>query len=202
MKERVFTVVKGRNADVIAAAARLYAKPGDRVLDATYGRGLWWTKYRPERLVAHDKKRDGVDFRALPYDDDVFDLGAFDPPYISTGNRETSTIPGFYDAYGLGELKGWASCFDLATYGLCEYARVVRPGGFIWVKTMDFVESGQKRWGHRHVLAVADRLGLKQEDEFIHDKGPGPQPLHGREQKHAHAAHSFLVVLRKPKRRR
>ena len=189
------TVITGRNADLIAAAGELYIKPDDLVLDVTYGKGNFWKKYRPANLVCHDLAIDGVDFRQLPEDDASIDVIVFDPPYMSTGNQATSTIPGFYSAFGLGGFKGWQQCFDLIAAGMKEDTRVVRPGGLLWVKCCDFVESGHKRWGHDHVVNVARDLNLTKIDEFILHKGPGPQPA--RRQVHAHNAHSFLIVFRR-----
>ena len=110
----------------------------------------------------------------------------FDPPYMSTGNKQKSTIKAFYDSYGLGDFKGWQQCFDLIAAGMKETgAAVLRPGGLLWVKCCDYVESGRKRWGHDHVVNVADDLGLTKVDEFILVRGCGPQPDRPR-QVHAH----------------
>ena len=57
---RVTTVVHGHNSDLIASAAQLYIKPGDVVLDVTYGKGNFWKKYRPENLITHDLALDRV----------------------------------------------------------------------------------------------------------------------------------------------
>jgi hypothetical protein len=80
----VQSVVKARtNGPLIAAVAVLWIRDGDRVLDVTYGRGNFWTKFRPEHLTTHDLTLDGVDFRHLPEDDNSVDVVVFDPPYIA-----------------------------------------------------------------------------------------------------------------------
>ena len=44
------------NADLVVDLVRLgYLKPEDRVLDPTWGRGKWWTKWEPAELTKHDK---------------------------------------------------------------------------------------------------------------------------------------------------
>jgi hypothetical protein len=93
------------NADLIADCARLGYLDG-HVLDPTYGKGNWWTKWRPEKFTTHDldpTKGDGVDFRALPEPDGTFDSVAFDPGYVSPGGRETSTIKEMHAAYGMAD---------------------------------------------------------------------------------------------------
>jgi hypothetical protein len=73
------------NGHLIADAAKLHISPDAVVLDPTYGRGTWWTVFRPAHLIAHDLHLDGVDFRALPEPDDAVDVVAFDPPYKLNG---------------------------------------------------------------------------------------------------------------------
>lgn len=59
----VMSVVKNpRNGPLIAEAARLWINPDALVMDVTYGKGNFWTHYRPSRLIAHDLILDGVDF--------------------------------------------------------------------------------------------------------------------------------------------
>jgi len=134
----------------------------------------------------------------------------FDPPYISTGNRATSTLDkdasgsvDFYNRYGLGELKGWQKVFEDIRGGVRECARVLAPKGRLLVKCADYVESGQIRWGRRNVIEAAEGCGLRTVDEFVHHSGTGPQPRHNidgsvRRQVHARRAHSYLMVFQKP----
>jgi hypothetical protein len=97
----VESVVRCRdNGPLIAAAATLWIKPDDLVIDATYGRGKFWTCYRPERLVMHDIALDGVDFRHLPEADRSVDAVVFDPPYVAPGGRDTSSQRGRLDNGG------------------------------------------------------------------------------------------------------
>src|SRR5580698_10165955 len=46
--KQVLSVVRSNsNGPVVAEAARLYIDPDDVVLDVTYGRGYFWTHFRP-----------------------------------------------------------------------------------------------------------------------------------------------------------
>jgi len=184
---------------LIVAVAQLgyLGDPDGTVLDLTYGRGLWWTRYRPRRLIAGEG-----DFRDRPEADGSVPVITFDPPYISTGNRETSSVDDLYDRYGLGDLKGWRAVRRLIDDGLVECARILAPGGYLLVKCMDYVESGRKVWNTFHVYAVAERHGLTLADRFVHVTGGGPQVttnLDGtpRQQKHAREIASMLMVFTK-----
>jgi hypothetical protein len=127
------------NATLIAdGVAPLYLPADAVVLDPTYGKGGFWKKYRPPKLIAHDLKLDGVDFTALPEADDSVDVVAFDPPYKLNGTP-TDEID---ECYGVDKI---------------------------------------------------DRFGVLR---------PRPQPMEGRTQRHAHGQPSFLLVFRKPRRRR
>lgn len=201
------SAIRGSNGVLIATVARLgyLGDPDDYVLDVTYGRGLWWTRYRPPNLKAGTG-----DFRHLSDADGSVPVVCFDPPYISTGNRDTSSVDDFYGRYGLGDLKGWQATRSLIDDGLAECARVLAPGGYLLVKCMDYVESGHKVWNTFHVVAKAEALDLwplRLVDRFIHLTGGGPQTLTNldgspREQKHAREVSSMLLVFTKaiPKR--
>ncbi len=200
---RISTVVFTNNADLIADVAELRFRPDDVVLDVTFGRGTFWKKYRPANLIAHDIRLDGVDFQCLPEADSSADIVVFDPDYTSTGNKATSTIPAFSDRYGIGEVRGWQALFAKVGAGLKECARVTRRE--LLVKSADYVESGQRRFLHHHVVTTCLELGLTQVDELVLVRAhPGPQPasnLDGtpRCQEHAHQAHSFLSVFQVPR---
>lgn len=206
------------NGPLIAVAAQLWMRPDDLVVDVTYGRGNFWTRYRPGRLVAHDLVLDGVDFRQLPEADASVDVVVFDPPYIPQGGRETSTLRsrgahqpgdgnvrargGFLERYGLVDGPRTVPELEaLFAAGMKEATRVLRPGGRLLVKCMDYVNSGRYVAARHFVVATALELGLRQVDEFVHYSGLGPQPSRD-VQKHSRRAHSFLCVFEVPPRRR
>ena len=187
-----------RNGPLIAAAAVLWIGDTDRVLDVTYGKGNFWTDYRPEHLETHDIAIDGVDFRSLPEATDSFDVVVFDPPYIAQGGRDTSTIPDFMDAYGLVEVPKNVTELNLLIWGgMVEARRVLAPGGRLLVKCMDYINGGRYVQGRHTVVRYAKDLDLEQVDEFVHHSGTGPQPKRAR-QLHSRRAHSFLCIFQKP----
>jgi hypothetical protein len=190
------SVIRGSNGVLIAAAARLGYLDGP-VLDLTYGQGAWWTRYTP-----HERTAWTGDFTDTGIVDESAPIVCFDPPYISTGSKTTSTIPDFYARYGIGELSGWRKIRKLMERGMDECARILTPQGFLLLKCMNYVESGRRIWNVHHFADYGQALGLQLVDEFVHLTGGGPQPktnLDGspREQKHARQVHSNLLIFTK-----
>lgn len=208
------------NADLIADVAALgYIKATDRVLDPTYGRGIWWKRVRPPLLVSHnrDVDEDGFDFRHMPYNDNEFDVVAYDPPYVSVGGRRTSTLgrvdnatstlradgnggSDFHDRYGLVEAPtSPKELQQLINDGLTEAKRVLKPRGYVLAKCADYISSGNFWDGtyqtEKHAKEV---LGLKQHERFEMIGSVRPQPP-GREQQHARRNLSTLFVFQKGK---
>lgn len=196
--ETVESVVRTRlNGPLIAAAAVLWIKDDDVVLDATYGRGKFWTDYQPVNLIKHDLALDGVDFRHLPEADSSVDVVVFDPPYIAQGGRDTSTAQDFLGRYGLHDVPKTVDELEkLIRDGMKEAVRVLRPRGRLLVKCMDYISGGRYIAGRHHVVSTALELSLEQVDEFVHYSGLGPQPPRVR-QLHSRRAHSLLCVFEK-----
>ena len=170
------------NGDLIADVARLGYLDG-LVLDPTFGRGKWWTRWEPDALVATDldpRGQGGVvaaDFRRLPFADSTFDAAAFDPPYVSVGGRKTTGLPDYHDRYGIDDAPttpaGVQAQIDA---GLAEMARVVRPRGHVLVKCQDYVSSGRLQPGTHWTLSTALGLGMDLVDRLEHHGAARPQP--------------------------
>jgi tRNA G10 N-methylase Trm11 len=180
------------NADMVLDLRTLgYLNPEDRILDPTYGKGIWWKKWKPAKLVvsAHD-------FTKLPYASNVFDVATFDPPYVSKGGRKTSgIIEVMDDRYGQVDCPATPQLLqDLINDGLREMNRVVRHRGLVLVKCKDYISSGKLFPGTHHTLCTALELGMRYKDRFEHLSGVGPQPP-GRRQIHARRNFSTLLVL-------
>lgn len=174
------------------------------MLDTTYGRGMWWTIFRPDDLTIHDRDTvDGVDFRDLPHQNGEFDVVCFDPPYIPHHSPETSTAKDFVDRFGTSRGAATArALFTLHAAGLAECARVVSPGGWVLVKCNDFVSSRKFELGHRRMIDSAEAVGLCCHDLIVHATGTGPGIGSVVVQHRTARAHSYLLVFRRPRRSR
>lgn len=193
------------NGELIADVAQLYIpdEPVPWVLDATYGRGLWWTKVRPIGLTTNDlvvgRAEHAYDFRQLPDDwASSFDVVAYDPPYVCVGGRESTGMADLHDRYGLTAAPRTPETLQqMMGEGLTEMVRVTRPGGLILMKCQDYISSGKFWAGTYFSQEWAVRvLHLELVDRFEHVSGVRPQPP-GRGQVHARRNLSTLFVFRK-----
>lgn len=182
------------NAELVRDVALLYLRQDMEACDVTYGRGNWWTMWKPTSLVAHDKYTyDAIDFRDLPEEDGTYDLVAFDPPYKLNGTPE---LGDFDDRYGVDKTMTWQERHAMIGEGIEECARVLRRGGILLLKCQDQVCSGKIRWQTDEFTDRAETVGLMKVDRFDMTGGGRKQPV-GRRQVHAHGRPSTLLVLRK-----
>lgn len=204
------------NAELIRDVAALgYLDKEVVTLDPTYGRGKWWSLWRPFTLIAHDLYTlDGVDFRQLPEEDGSVGQVAYDPAYVCPGGRATSTLPDFNDRFGLSMTpRTPAALQEMNDAGLKECLRVVAPGGVVLVKAQDYVWSGRLQLGTHWTLSHALAVGFTVVDRLEHigharaqpggrtREGPNGERVPTRQQ-HARRNLSTLFVLRAPRRRR
>lgn len=183
------------NGHLLADVAKLYVQPADVVLDPTYGRGLWWSRFRPCTLIAHDLALDGVDFTALPEPAGAIDVVAFDPPYVAMGGRMTSGLPDMTARYGMIDAPRTPHELRLLIEaGMAEAFRVLRRQGRLLVKCQDYISSGcfqaATHWTHHD----AEQIGFRVVDRFEHVTHVRPQPP-GRRQVHARRNLSTLLVF-------
>lgn len=215
------------NAEMIEDVVRLgYIRPTDRVFDATWGSGVWWRKYtHPGEFIANcaDFDKRGKlktpelqpgwswvqrDFRNTELPDDWCDVYTFDPPYVSKGGRATSTIPKFLAAYGLRDAAKTPEALHAYNVdGLLEARRVVKPGGYVLVKVMNYISSASLQPAAHWMRDTALEEGFKLVEDWVHVGDPGPQPKENidgskRRQVHARNNYSVLLILQRPKMRR
>lgn len=182
------------NAHLIVDVARLGYLDGEVVLDVTYGRGDFWSLWRPTCLVTHDLYTlDGVDFRHLPEADASVDVVVLDPPYRLNGTPDRGD---FDNRFGINEPTRWQDRHALIRAGIDEAHRVLTFGGRLLLKCQDQVCSGELRWQTIEFASHAATVGLELVDRFDMIGAARPQPP-GRIQRHAYGRPSTLLVFRK-----
>ena len=204
------------NADLILDVVSLgYIQYNDNVIDLTFGRGKWWAKYKPRFLTAlTDRSEDytneftdgefnvihDTDYTNLVgFEDNTYDVTAYDPPYICMGGRDTSTMPDFADRYGLVHApRTPRGVHEYNVRGLREAVRITKPEGILLVKCAPYIYSGRRQEGDVWMRNDAVQMGLEVEEMFIHIGKLRAQPS-GRRQLHARNNYSVLYVFRKGK---
>lgn len=190
------SVMRGTNADLIAAVAPVYLTGS--VLDVTYGNGDtaggWWRRFTPDPFTFHDLALDGVDFRSLPESDGSVDTVCFDPPYVDSGGLDTrGGAVEFRNRFGLVESLRSRDIPDLFAAGLSECCRVARS--FVLVKCMEFTQGGRFHDLPVRVANQAAELGWVKHDTIVHHTGSGPGGHNIWTVKRARRAHSYLLVF-------
>lgn len=183
------------NGALIADVARLgWLRDDDRVLDPTYGLGVFWTRWQPRTLVGTDINPDksltgaSVDFTNLPWPKPMFDAVVFDPPYKLNGTPDAEV-----DArYGVDEPRTWQERMGLIEAGVIECARVSKDR--LLVKCQDQVSSGRVRWQTDLVTWAAQQAGMVKRDRLDMTGTTRPQPA-GRRQVHAQGRPSTLLIF-------
>ena len=187
------------NADLIVDLVTLgYLHDGLSVLDLTYGKGRFWSKYRPPKLVTNDLDVDcatdhHLDFRDPPPDHlrDVFAVVVCDPPYGLRG-----TVNDTNGDYGLGEYLPVGERHWMMDVGLTFSMFYAKPGGLIVYKCQEQTCNGRKYPQPYMVYDWAMREGLEYESTF-HVHSHRPQPA-GRGQKLIHQNYSSALLFRRP----
>lgn len=195
------SVIVGSNAELVRRIAPLYLCGS--VLDVTYGKGRWWDLYRPEPFAFHDLELDGVDFRALPYPRRSWDAVCFDPPYVESGSRSTSSRTEFLEGYGLGterdERVDPAETRGLMVAGLLECCRVAEA--FVLVKCMEYVAWHRFHDAPTLLINAAAGAGWELHDRIVHNTGGGIGGGYRiRTVKRCQRAHSYLLVFARGRR--
>lgn len=193
----VLTAQVSTNAALFADAARLYLEPGSRVADVTYGKGVFWQDVDTGQyeLLASDLST-GTDLRSLPYETGSLDAVVLDPPYIYNPKDTVKTSisePYRVNTTGLG-LTSVNAVIELYRAGIEEALRVLRPGGRLFVKCQDQIESGKQRWVHIELFDLAVGLGMYARDLFVLVQKTRPA-IRWPVQKHARKNHSYLWVF-------
>ena len=164
------------NAELIRDVARLgHIRDDLYSIDPTFGRGAWHRLWTPTNLVkvamepGFEHLGDvAANFLHLPFTNDTFEQGFWDPAYIVKGGKQTSTMQDHQARYGLidgpttprGVREQWAD-------GLAELGRVCRQGAIVCAKAQNYVSSGKVQWGLDWANADAAAMGFTKVDEFI-----------------------------------
>jgi tRNA G10 N-methylase Trm11 len=211
----ILTSKQSHNAEMLRDILSLYAKPGDRILDMTYGEGKFWTGIDTSQydLVTNDLFKPNPsghhwDFRRIELPEHSFDMAILDPPYVhGLGNKTMHADTNH--RYGLpnakkrhGHRTNWGyipatlnakTITNMYKGGMAEAWRKLKPKGILALKTQDEIESGKQVWRHFDLRFFS---GFKLIDLFVVTQMGKPLMRH-KHQKHARKNHSYFMVYGK-----
>ena len=196
----ILTAKTGTNADLFPDVLALYAKPGDRILDMTYGKGVFWKKVDRSqyRVVTNDCIMPAdydYDCRQTGFNPADFDVVIFDPPYMHTSGTVKESIAKCYQTNTSAVFKNQKDVDAFFVAGISEARRLLCKGGYCIVKCQDTIESAKPKWTHVKIMQAE---GFVCEDLFVMVQN-GTPAMSGRwsRQYHARKNHSYFIVLKK-----
>ncbi len=155
MSDRPTSLILGRDKDVIPTLLNLHAVANPEILDATHNSGKMWKglKYKVTSMdidAAFDCDYT-ADCTNMPFDDDSYDVIAFDPPHLPNANATNDRTTGHADVYGV-RVQATDRAADhingMFTPFLTEARRVLRPNGIVIAKIADLVHNHRYQWQH------------------------------------------------------
>lgn len=202
------------NAEVFPQILQLHVPKGARVADVTFGGGVFWKNVSPaDYALLPSDIADGVDCRALPYENESLDAVVLDPPYMegllrtNTGHKAGGGTHGaFRRYYSNGDEasdgpKWHGAVTDLYFRAGTEAFRVLRDEGVLIVKCQDEVSANRQWLTHVEIINRYEALGFYTKDLFVivrQNRGAVSRLM---KQVHARKNHSyFLVFVKRSKR--
>ncbi|MDI9348682.1 MAG: DNA methyltransferase [Candidatus Symbiobacter sp.] len=202
------------NAEVFPQILALHVPIGAKIADVTYGTGVFWKNVdrRQYHLVTSDIA-EGIDCRALPYDDASFDAIVIDPPYMEgllrseklhkAGGGSHISFRNYYsngnEQNGDGP-KWHAAVTDLYCKAGREALRVLKENGVAIVKCQDEVSANRQWLTHVEIINYFQEIGFYTKDLFVVMRQNKASVSRLIKQVHARKNHSyFLVFIKVPK---
>lgn len=180
----------GTNAELLPDVMGMYAKSGDRIVDVTYGKGVFWKNINLDDYdFSGTDLKDGICFTDLPYDSDSVDILVLDPPYMHGGATVKESINKCYR----NQNTSHESVIRLYAAGMLEASRVLKKKGKIFIKCQDEIESGKQRISHMEILQLMQLFGFNCLDIFVLVQSTKPAARFNY-QKTARKNHSYMLI--------
>ncbi len=225
MKNPVLTAgVFASNSEQFPQILGLYVPPPARVLDMTYGNGVFWKKV-PNVILGNYPMGNADPPYVLSYyvwDNDIdpergsfsydltdlpeawietFDAVILDPPYLLIGGIQTlkdSIDRGYKNRESDKKSKSGkiGAVERLYGGGIIEAYRVLKRSGILIIKCMDQVRGGQQQWLTQDMMDLCRIFGFRNEDKFVFVNKNKPTMRH-ETQKHARHNESYWLVARR-----
>jgi hypothetical protein len=221
----VFSAYVGDNAEIFPKILSLHVPQGSVVADVTFGKGVFWKKIKGGvyTVLASDitakgndgaldfiKVKDGVDCRALPYEEKSIDCVILDPPYMEGLYRKDEshmagggTFAAFRHHYSNGKAtteigpKWHGAVIDMYMRAGREAYRVLRKDGILICKCQDEVSANKQRLSHVEIITGYESLGFYTKDLFVVIRQNRAAVSRLLKQEHSRKNHSYFLVFQK-----
>lgn len=163
----------GTNGALIADVARLGWLTNTPTLDATYGKGNFWTEWTPDDLTTNDinpeRRADHQwDWTQPIPTTETWPQIVFDPPYRNQGGAPTSSDhTDITDRFGLTANTTPYQILDDMRRGIANLLPLLGRQGTFAMKCADWVNGGRLHRGRYQMEKALEANGLRVVDEFI-----------------------------------
>ncbi len=212
------------NSEQFPGILELYVPPPARILDMTFGNGVFWKNVKAAVFAGDYMKDDDKPYidTYYVYDNDIdpergffsedltdlpdaweehFDAVILDPPYLLMGGIQTlkaSIDRGYKNKEREKNSKsGQIGAVErLYGGGIIQAHKVLKRSGILIIKCMDQVRGGQQQWLSHDIMDMCRIFGFRNEDMLVFVNKNRPTMRH-ETQKHARHNHSYWLVSRK-----
>lgn len=199
----ILTSVTGTNDILFKNIWNIYGKENLKVLDLTYGKGIFWKQIDTSNieLFKNDIDMERGDFnydsRNLPESwKSLFDFVVYDPPYMHSQSYGTikNSISDVYNN-NKNNCKTMLDIRLMYENTALEINKVIKEKAIVVVKCADSIEGGKQKRLHIWVWEIFINLGFTDEDLLILTPNSTPA-IRWQNQKHCRKNNSFAWVFR------
>lgn len=188
--------VSKNQTEILSNILRLYIHEATFDCDLTFSKGNFYKHIPipPNRYDKYPQMDDVLPLEdALSLPDECYQSVVVDLPFIvRDGKKANSMIGQRFSAFNCAE-----DLFKANDNMLSLAHRLLKPKGFLVMKTMDFCFGGKQHWVSYYVQQKAHQIGFKLIDTFILISPTKILSSQGLVQRHARKYHSFFFVFQK-----
>lgn len=189
--------ISRNQTEILSNILQLYVKAPTFDCDLTYSIGNFYLQL-PKPQLKFDKFPQMKEVKPLEEVSEIKDNSlhsvVIDLPFIITYGKSAKQLK---IAQRFNSFPSLKDLYDTNTEMLILAYRILRRGGYLIMKTMDFTFPTKQVWVSNFVQNKATELGFTLEDTFILVADKRPLHIQGTTQRHARKFHSYFFVLKK-----